>query len=801
MKKNILSTLFVALLSALPACGQVSFGNATLFNDGWLFTQEADNIDAFPQVSHWRSVTLPHDYSIEGTMSEQLYSCTGYLPGGKGCYVKHFSLAPRDKDLSLFVYFEGIYNRSRIYLNGHLIGERPNGYVSTLYALPAEWLNATDNSLVVFTDHSREADSRWYTGSGIYRNAWLIRAPKTHLALWGTAYRLQQLSGAEARVEVDVETAGEPLQEGLTCMVEWCLSDGTVVATAASPIAAPAKTTLTLTVPQPKTWSLEHPYLYRLRTTLLHNGIAVDSSSVAAGLRTLSFDADHGFALNGKPMKVKGVCLHHDAGVLGAAVPPVVWKYRLRQLKAIGVNAIRCSHNPQAPLLYDLCDTLGLLVMDEASDEWEFPKRKWLKGWNQGKPGYEGSYDFFEEWIDRDVADMVRRDRCHPSVFLWSIGNEVDYPNDPYSHPVLDGSSITQPMYGGYKPDQPRAERIGAIAERLSRVVRSIDTSRPVTGALAGVVMSNETTYPQAVDVVGYNYTESRYQEDHERYPQRIIYGSENRHDMPAWKAVRDNEHIFGQFLWTGADYLGESGRWPARGSEAGLLDLASQRKPRGWFRAALWSDEPVCYVGAYPIRQPRNRQRRGMGNWVSQDAPPLWNYQPGQQVRVVCYTNQPTARLLLNDSLVGQPQQRNDSTGCIYWDIPYAEGTLRAEALDATGSVKAVYTLQSAGEACAVETQVLADEQGVAIVQATIVDREGRRVTMANNELTCRVTNGRLLGLENGDNRDTTSASSAVRRAKFGRLIAYVAWEQGATTPPQVEFQLGAAAPPMPWR
>ena len=265
-------------------------------------------------------------------------------------------------------------------------------------------------------------------------------------------------------------------------------------------------------------------------------------------------------------MKVKGVCLHHDAGVLGAVVPKAVWQRRLANLKAIGTNAIRMSHNPQAPVVYDLCDELGLLVMDEASDEWEFPKRKWIEGWNVGTPQFQGSYDFFEEWIDRDVADMVRRDRNHTSVAFWSIGNEVDYPNDPYSHPILDKARINQQNFGGYNPEAPSAMRIGEIAKRLVAVVKSIDTSRPVTGALAGVVMSNETAYPEAVDIVGYNYTEDRYGIDHERYPQRVIYGSENGHGYNEWLAVRDNDHIFGQFIWTGTDYLGEAGRWPSRG-------------------------------------------------------------------------------------------------------------------------------------------------------------------------------------------------------------------------------------------
>lgn len=220
--------------------------------------------------------------------------------------------------------------------------------------------------------------------------------------------------------------------------------------------------------------------------------------------------------------------------------------------------------------------------MDEVSDEWEFPKRKWVQGWNVGTPSYDGTFDFFEEWIERDVTDMVRRDRNHTCIFLWSIGNEVDYPNDPYSHPVLDGAKINQPMFGGYKPDAPDAMRIGTIAKRLAACVRAVDTSRPVTGALAGVVMSNETEYPDAVDVVGYNYTENRYDQDHATYPDRIIYGSETGSGLDAWYAVRDKDFIFGQFIWTGTDYLGESGRWPSRGLYTGLLDFGSFPKPRG---------------------------------------------------------------------------------------------------------------------------------------------------------------------------------------------------------------------------
>lgn len=530
-----------------------------------------------------------------------------------------------------------------------------------------------------------------------------------------------------------------------------------------------AKETVSLKVKKPHRWNLDAPYLYTLKTELLCDGKRIDGSSTNVGLRTLKFDANKGFALNGEWMKVKGVCLHHDAGVLGAVVPPEVWERRLRNLKEIGVNAIRMSHNPQAPVLYDLCDRMGFLVMDEASDEWEFPKRKWIKGWNVGEPSYDGTFDFFEEWIERDVTDMVRRDRNHPCIFLWSIGNEVDYPNDPYSHPILDGTTINQPMFGGYKPDAPDAMRIGKIAKRLAACVRAVDTSRPVTGALAGVVMSNQTEYPQAVDVVGYNYTENRYDEDHATYPDRVIYGSETGVGIEAWHAVRDKEFIFGQFLWTGTDYLGESGRWPSRGLYTGLLDFGSFPKPRGYFRASLWSEKPVTYIGTYPKH-----------DWVSMDAWDLWNYEPGQLIRVVCYTNVPQARLLLNGKEVVQMKPYDDKSGIIYWDIPYQDGELRAEGCDATGKVLSSYTIKTSGRPYAlratVDKEVLSTDKATAHVTIEVVDEQGTIVKLGDNDVTCQIEGpARLLGLEGSNNGDMSDYTDNHHRAFHGRLLAYI--------------------------
>ncbi len=775
---RLLGAAVLMALSAVPLCAQPDFGQATRLGDGWLFldTDDTTAIANDYDDSRWQHIHVPHDWSITRPMSPDRGSCQGYLPGGMGWYRRRLSVDGHDiaDGRRMFIYFEGVYNRSTVYVNGKHLGYRPSGFASFCYDLTPHLRAGTDNVIAVRVDHSRQNDARWYTGSGIYRDVWLVKAPATHFSLWGTAWRLKSITRQKAVVEVETDVTDATGRGGYSVEVEIRDATGTVVATGRArqkrSYTADGTTHTThlaqITIAHPHRWTLSDPYLYKVGARLLSGSAETDHSSVTMGLRTLRFDANHGFALNDEWTKVKGVCLHDDAGVLGTAVPADVWRRRLQQLKTLGVNAIRMSHNPHAPFLYALCDTLGLLVMDEASDEWEFPKRKWLKGWNQGTPGFEGTYDYFEEWIERDVADMVRRDRCHPSIFLWSIGNEVDYPNDPYSHPILDGGQggFTQPMYGGYKPDQPDARRIGQIAQRLAAVVRKADTSRPVTGALAGVVMSNQTAYPEAVDVVGYNYTESRYADDHKTYPTRVIYGSENRHDLPAWLAVRDNEHIFGQFLWTGIDYLGESGPWPARGSEAGLLNLAGDVKPIGHYRAALWSDKPVCYVGTYLT--PRSQRRNNM---VSPYAPPLWNYDEGQRVRVVCYTNAATARLTLNGTPIGGEPKRDANTDILYWDIDYTPGTLTAEAGGATASI------ETTGRPFALRATIIGEGE-VKQVRVEVVDEDGRRVTLADNDITCFVRgSGSLLGMENGDIRDTSIATARHRRAHQGTLIAYI--------------------------
>ncbi len=767
--------LFIMLLTTTTAIFAQGFGQSELI-PSWQFHlgDDVDRATGELKSGDWRPVTVPHDWSVEFPASPDKASCTGYLPGGIGWYQTQLDIPADQQHKRFYLYFEGVYNRSEVFVNGTSVGKRPNGYVSFMYDITSCAKPGEKNTVSVRVDHSLDADSRWFTGSGIYRPVHLITANPVHIGLWGVycITEINKLGSAQVHVETTIENHWAQNAD-VVVQHELMDPDGSVVASGGKNVSvsknADATLSLELKVPEPKLWDLKTPNLYQLKTTVSMKGQVIDASVTKVGIRSLTFDPDKGFALNGEWMKVKGGCLHHDAGVLGAAVPKEVWRERLLKLKEIGCNAIRMSHNPQATALYDLCDELGFLVMDEAFDEWEYPKKKWIKGWNKGTPGFQGSADFFEEWAERDLAAMVKRDRNHPSIIMWSIGNEVDYPNDPYSHPVLDGAKIGQKVYGGYSPDQPPAERLGELAKKLAAVVRKLDKSRPVTAALAGAVMSNETDYPGALDIVGYNYTEFRYDQDHDQYPDRVLYGSETRHDLNAWKSVRDKDFIFGQFIWTGFDYLGEAGPWPSRGFTTGMINLANNIKPRGYFRRALWSDNPVAYLGASRPRDDR----------PSMDAGRRWDYTDGQQVRVVCYTNGEEAELFLDGEKVGDRKPYDPDTAIIYWDIPYKAGELKVVAYK-DGKAVAFDSFKPDGKPKSVSAKAkgstLNGKYAVAVIPVSIVDAAGRLVYGAKNEVTCVVSgSGKLLGLENASRDASENLRDNVAPAKNGQLIAYI--------------------------
>lgn len=776
---TICVALFVCCFSPLVVTAQ-HIRQPQLLNNDWKFIKQevVQGNSVAMDDSKWQHVNLPHDWSVREPLHPSLASAAGYLPGGIGWYRKTFFVAATEKGRELRVRFDGISNNSEVFINGHSLGKRPNGYLPLTYNL-TPYLNYGDsNVLAVRVDRTHYNDARWYVGSGIVRDVYLQSIYPVHLQQWGTHYHTGKTDNKGTAI-----TVGSTVQNNTTSGVSVTLVQEVLEKNSAKVLSRTGKkiqvqpggsqsVEVRMIVPGAKPWSDQSPDLYTLRTTIIYGKAVVDEELTTIGFRTLSFDADKGFSLNGRQMKLKGVCLHHDAGVLGAAVPREVWERRLKILKSLGVNAIRTSHNPQNPDLYDLCDELGLLVMNEAFDEWKHPKKKWIEGWNVGTPGFDGYAPYFEEWGEKDLADMVLRDRRHPSIIMWSIGNEVDYPNDPYSHPVLDSATIGQQVFGKYLPDNPDAMELGVIARRLAKVVKQHDTTRPVTAALAGVVMSNFTGYPEALDIAGYNYTENRYAQDHQTYPERVLYGSENRHDMNAWKAVRDNEYISGQFLWTGIDYLGESGRWPSRGSGAGLLLQSGEIKPRGYFRQSLWSDKPMLYIGTYINRR--------LQMPPSTDAWPIWNYDEGQQVRVVCYTNAAKAQLFLNDEPIGGPKEYDDKTGVIFWDVPYKSGILTAKGFDRNNREVSQNSIHTATVPVKMELKAyqkeISENRGVAQIVVRLLDENGLPAVPADNMLTCDIKGpGKLLGLEAGDNTDMSVYTDNMHRVFKGQLIAYV--------------------------
>ncbi len=699
----------------------------------------------------WLRLDVPHDWSIEGPYSPENASGTGYLPGGIGWYRKEFPIAADRRGRRVVVEFDGVYRDSDVWINGHHAGHRPYGYSSFAYDL-TPWINygAKTNVLAVRVDHSQAADSRWYTGSGIYRNVWLTLTGPVHVDHWGTYLYTPAVRDTDALVSVEAAVVNESAAAAAV-RVETLVAEGSAPIVGEAHIAAGATYRFTLQGPlaNPRLWTLDDPYLYTALTRVFVNGTLADEYRTPFGIRTLRFDPNLGFFLNGKALKFKGVCIHHDLGALGAAFSEAALERRLRALKSVGVNAIRCSHNPMAPELYDLCDRLGLMVMDEAFDEWTSGKKKWIHGRNVGAPSLDGYHEAFAEWSVRDVEDMVRRDRNHPSIVMWSIGNEIDYPGDPFGHPR---------GRDGLKPGMLDGNMLPSIARTLVAAVKRLDGTRPVTQALADINASNATGLAGLLDIAGYNYLEQFYERDHAAYPERIILGSENSISPAAWRPVAANPWVLGQFLWTGVDFLGEAGQYPLRGSASGLFDLIGFPKPQAYLRAALWSDKPMVYAA---VQQGRGAVEHW--NWQNDSRPAL---------PVVVYTNCDSAELFLNGRSLGEKTVSDRALPVLQWEVRNEPGVLLAVGKHA-GTEAARFELATAAEAAGL--RIVPDAVDPTHVEIQVVDAAGRRVYRATNEIEVQVTGGELTAVDNADLRDTSPVRANRRKAFQGRILAIV--------------------------
>lgn len=754
----------------------------------------------------WRQVSVPHDWSVEHPKDRSCSSGTGYVIGGTAWYRRHFSLSEQAKGSKFFLCFDGVYKNSQVWINGYYLGRRPNGYISFRYDITDfVAFGDTENVIAVKVSHEDIADSRWFTGSGITRKVTLQQFGKIYPAEYGIFFQTPKVCETSAELVIDnelvlSELAVENTAEVTIQSILFDADDNTAAVFEQTAILVKGKSetvTTSGTLALPQLWSPERPSLYTLRTAVaFSDGTSEIIDEQKVGIRSIRFDADHGFFLNEKPEIFKGVCVHHDGGALGAAMTKGVWRRRLIKLKKMGCNAIRMSHNPHAPELYELCDEMGFLVMDEAFDEWEGCKNKWFRGHNVYPPRHQGYANDFPEWHERDLTAQVRRDRNHPSIVLWSIGNEIDYPNDPYNHPsfqtMTGNNDANKPeQERRFNADRPNMERLTVISRRLAAIVKQSDTTRPVTAAVAFPELSANLGFIDHLDVVGYNYKEHLYEKDHLRFPDKPFLGSENSPSYDAWKWVQKYPYISGQFLWIGIDYLGECGGWPFHTHGSGCLSTAGFEKSSYYSRQSWWSETPVIHLCTA-------RQNTGDRRWKPMcDS---WNYAPREEVEVRCYTNCTDPVLSINDIPVKESAKYDDELGCYCWTVPFEAGKLTATASTATfhpenakepeinntdnldNNAVIRYTLQTFGAPVQLAMAVVSFEDIIQI-EISVLDAFGRRVTTDQSRIDVRIDGDcEYLGLDNGDIRDITDYRATFRNALDGRLMLYLRKKEGSS-------------------
>ncbi len=807
----------------------LAWGAPIDFNEDWLFT-ETDSPDytlATYRPDGWRRLDLPHDWSIEKDFSRELEGCTAFMPGGIGWYTKMFK-TPIQGNQKCYVIFDGVYNNAEYWLNGMKIGDHPYGYAPIWYDLTDLLApSGQENRLSVRVDHGRYADSRWYTGSGIYRNVQLLVADRLHIPVWGTCITTPEVSDDRAVVELEIEVQND-CEEPRKGNVVTGLFDagGNMVASVGTPFVAPAGTRIVAVqramVPKPRLWGIDHPHLYTAKTRIEADGVVPEERATRFGIRTIRFDADKGFFLNGGNMKVKGVCLHHDAGIVGAAVPKDVWKRRLGWLKEGGCNAIRCAHNPPSDEFLDLCDELGLLVQSEFYDEWDLPKDKRYNMQDKEVDTItRGHAQHFQRWAETDLKNTMRSSRNHPCIFQWSIGNEIEwtYPGNREATGIFKGTDAGDRMdwtlwrtetppntpeqvreFWAHYPEQ--TFRIGETARKLAAWTREMDATRPVTANCILPTSSFETGYADVLDVVGFSYKPEKYDYFHKTYPGKPMMGTENVPRWYEWKAVIERDFIPGLFLWTGVDYMGEcrKGDWPVKATPHGPLDLAGF--PRGSFYQfrSFWRDD-VPTLAIYTQTETKSIFRKDKdGRAVEkkkeywklaprtwQDVNPHWNYDDGEAAMVEIYSNCEAVELFLNGRSLGRQFLKDQEDRIYKWPVDYAAGELVAMGVWNGGKV--VGSLETTGAPAAIRLtpdreKMAANKTDVVHVVAQLVDAQGREVRHVDDEVTFHVEGAhKFLGTDCGDTARLLNFRGKTVPTAYGRcLLMLQATDQPAT-------------------
>ncbi|WP_447642960.1 MULTISPECIES: sugar-binding domain-containing protein [Chitinophagaceae] len=760
------------------------------FNDGWLFWQP-DTVDAPPDTigfGNWKSVRVPHDWSIEQPFSNTYPTSSnqGALPAGIGWYAKTFKLPEKDRNKVIGIDFDGIYRNSEVWINGHYLGIRPNGYISFQYDLsPYLRWDGADNKILVKVDNHAQPESRWYTGSGIYRNVWLSVTNKMAIAHWGTFVQtdVTQSENNKLNATVHVKTSIRNFSTAsqqvhidnivLDNQGHKVANKTTTIQLSTHPINVEDDRNMasnTINISNPALWSPASPTLYTMQTIVTNDkGELLDSTSISFGIRHIYFDGEKGFYLNFKPLKILGVCLHHDLGALGAAVNTRAIERQLQLLKDMGCNAIRTSHNAPAPELLDLCDKMGFMVMDEFFDMWAKKKNK-----------YDYHLDF-DKWYRRDLTDQVLRDRNHPSIMMWSIGNEI--------REQFDTSGIR-------------------IARTLAGLVKGLDTSRPIVSALTEMDTSKNYIYQsRALDVLGWNYNEKMYPDFLQKYPGQKFVASETvsalesrgHYDMPSdsvmfwpasskekyvqngnadytvsaydqvaaywgstheatWKIIKKYPFLSGEFVWTGFDYLGEPTPYPypARSSYFGIIDLAGFPKDVYYMYQSEWSDKKVLHIFPH-------------WNWTDKKVVDVWAY----------YNNADEIELYLNGKSLGKKRKVGDELH-VQWRVPFQAGILKAITRK-NGKTVLIQERRTAGAPAKIKLSadrkmLTADGRDLSFVTVQVVDKDNNIVPNADNIVKFSIAGaGFIAGTDNGNQADTICMKSPIRKVFNGLGLVIV--------------------------
>ena len=799
--KALLASLSLALLSVhAPAQVSRTGGNAsasrhsTRFDDGWKFhrggAQRAEQTD-FDDAG-WRSIDLPHDWSIEdvpGASSPFARDAigqvsTGFTTGGTGWYRKAFVLPDTDRNKRIIIRFDGIYMNAEVWINGAPLGSHPYGYTSFWYDVTDAVKFGERNVLAVKVRNEGE-NSRWYSGSGIYRHVWLTVVGPVHVQQWGTSITSSDVSTVSAKVNIRTRVANRTAANtNVTVMTTITSAQGTQVgktAPAAGAVSANgnAEFVQEIVVSRPALWSPDTPTLYRAVTEIRSADRLVDTVETTFGIRSTAFDAVNGFELNGTPMKLRGGCFHHDHGPLGSKSYDRAEERRIELLKASGFNAIRCSHNPPAPALLDAADRLGMLVIDEAFDMWRDPKNP-----------HDYSL-FFDQWWQKDLESMISRDRNHPSIIAWSIGNEI---------PGMDTPAVVE------------------TAKSLAAFVRQADPTRPVLAAVNDLNPKKDP-FMSAVDIAGYNYgtrgdhgTANIFDVDHARVAARAMIQTESYplEAFQSWMDVLDHPWLLGDFVWTAVDYIGEAsigwrGYWQEQSfypwtlAFCGDIDICGWKRPQSYYRDALWKENQLSIFVKPPRPSfPENPRRQPWSKWHWDDAVADWNWQGGgtTPVQVTAYSSCEEAELFLNGKSLGRKTTGRSSKFMATWDVPYQPGELKAIGYRG-GRQVATAVLKTAQPVAQIalaadRDRIEADGQDLSYVTVELRDRAGTRHPKADNEISFTLDGpGSIAGVGNANPVSVESYQRPARKAWHGRCLVIV---QAGTTPGDIHVTASAA-------